>query len=264
MNQLRYFLVPFVLLSSCLIGSLASGAEQLLVIQGRNAYSANRETGGFQRFGSLDQKDGDLRPWRVVDGDDDTIWGARDSEVYEIDVHTLAVIRTLEIDANASILARNAITKEIIGAPRGRGPVISIAEDGTFTEIGSTDRALDAMGFDENGVLYGASGSDLLRIDPNTAEMEQVGTMEGVRFLNGFAVDPNDNRFLAVGFGFGLDDYSLYEIDKSNAAVTRLGDTVIRPAGLAFVPIPEPTAAFLGNGMLLGLLLLHRRMRVRP
>jgi hypothetical protein len=50
-----------------------------------------------------------------------------------------------------------------------------------------------------------------------------------------------------VMYGLGFDnqpsvDYGLYQIDLTTGAIANIGQSLFRPAGLAFTAIPEPTA----------------------
>ncbi len=106
--------------------------------------------------------------------------------------------------------------------------------------IGEASLQVDrALGFDLEGNLFsvGVAGGKrdwaLISINKSTGETTVVSEIDAIP--GDIAVRPEDG--VMFGLGFGTDpahDYSLYQINLTNAAVTDIGPSVGRPGGLAF------------------------------
>jgi hypothetical protein len=116
--------------------------------------------------------------------------------------------------------------------------------------IGATTLAADgALGCDLNGHLFGVRGYGtgpvaLLSLNKSTGEATAIAEMAAQPA--DIAVRPEDDVMYGLGYGNDPNStYSLYQINPQTAAITDLGPSVFRPAGLAFTNVPEPrTLAF--------------------
>ncbi|HEX5471035.1 MAG TPA: hypothetical protein VFW73_04070 [Lacipirellulaceae bacterium] len=118
---------------------------------------------------------------------------------------------------------------------------------GAAVLVGATVVPADgALGCDLEGNLFGVEeyGNDpvaLLRLNKSTGEATAIAAMAAQPA--DIAVRPEDDVLYGLGFS---DDpgstYSLYKIDRNTAAITNIGPSVFRPAGLAFTNVPEPAA----------------------
>lgn len=171
------------------------------------------------------------------------------------------------------------------GAPLGTGLVRGIAFDaqntlyasdgrndrlitvdpvtGTVTPIGDIPFA-EALTFGADGELYASSENDLLRIDPETADVTTIGTfgmssIETDLRMPGLVFDPTSGVLLGADGGF---DNNLYEINTGTGQASLIGSlqgpsSGFAVTGLAVGPaaIPEPTVwlplAMLGVGVVI-------------
>jgi hypothetical protein len=113
--------------------------------------------------------------------------------------------------------------------------------------IGPTSlHAAYSLGFDLKGNLFSISGLSngtraLIAVDTLTGDTNVVAEVEV--YPADIAVHPATG----VMYGLGFDnqpsvDYGLYQIDLTTGAIANIGQSLFRPAGLAFTAIPEPTA----------------------
>jgi hypothetical protein len=138
---------------------------------------------------------------------------------------------------------------------------------GQATLIGATINPADgALGCDLNGNLYGVKGIGngpiaLHSINKTTGEATPITSITALP--GDIAVRPEDGVLYGLGYKtFAGGDYSLYTINRETGAITDLGASVIRPSGLAFTRIPEPTTPALVVALIATLAqLLHARRR---
>lgn len=116
--------------------------------------------------------------------------------------------------------------------------------------------------YDGNVLGQLASGTQLRAIDTLldvlVAQANNAGTLETVgalgidaRDIGGFDIATSGSAFAAFSNGVGAVDSTLYSIDLSSGAATSLGTIPHTVWGLAAVPVPEPSSAVLGIGLLL-------------
>lgn len=100
------------------------------------------------------------------------------------------------------------------------------------TVLATVNTALACLGFDTNGVLYGANDV-LYRIDTNSWESTAVGrivaTNDEPLTLTGMAFSPNDVLY-------GVSGNALYSISTNSAVATLVGDFSADISAIAFGP----------------------------
>lgn len=136
-------------------------------------------------------------------------------------------------------------------------------DTGVATLIGATTLSVDkGLGFDNLGNLYGVGNQNQLSaINKTTGAASLIATL-GLHRMEDIAVHPQTGVMYGLGYGFGTDNYSLYQINLADGALTRLGLSVTRPSGLAFTAVPEPAAALIATlGAIAVLLKTPRRSR---
>jgi hypothetical protein len=102
------------------------------------------------------------------------------------------------------------------------------------------------LAFNSAGQLFGASESTFYTINKSTAAALAVGTMNGVGSTSrfDFAFRPEDEKLYAVG-SYAFVGYALFTIDPTNGSTSPIGLSVVRPGGMAFLGVPEPSAFLL-------------------
>jgi hypothetical protein len=135
------------------------------------------------------------------------------------------------------------------------------SETGATTLVGATSLAVDeGLGFDRQGNLYGiANENQLVEINKTDAGTSLRATLDVFR-MDDIAARPEDGLMYGVGYG---PSYSLYQIDLSTGDLVNLGDSLLRPSGLAFSAVPEPSTVSLGLAalvLLTGKRLVGRRL----
>ncbi|MEM7312720.1 MAG: hypothetical protein AAF497_06180 [Planctomycetota bacterium] len=131
---------------------------------------------------------------------------------------------------------------------------------GAVSVVGETSLPIDsALAFDANGLLYGVSGSStLVQLSKMRATVAVVGEI-GAGLIGDIAFDPIGNRMYGLGIS-NNGNYELYEINASTAATSSIGQSLIRPSGLAFATVPEPGGLGLALFGLIGLTRIRRRI----
>jgi hypothetical protein len=164
-----------------------------------------------------------------------------DNSLIEIDVTRAAIasrvslppqraINTLAIDPSDGSFY-GTTTNELVRINR---------ETGAISQVGVINHlSYRGLTFDREGKLYGIGnfGTTLIAIDKLTAQTEQLFTLP--KIFDDIAVRPEDGQM----FGIDADAIipQLYRIDITNRLLTSIGRiSVRRPAGLAFITIPEP------------------------
>jgi hypothetical protein len=151
---------------------------------------------------------------------------------------------------NTSVPYGGATADELFSINQATGAATAIGN------IGETE--VYALGFTQNGTLYGIDGSgDLDSINTTTG----AGTVIGATGLTGaydMASDPSTGIMYVADSGTS----ALYTIDLSTAGVTEVGGygSATNVVGLAFLGTPEPgTIALFGTGFAAILLFARRR-----
>lgn len=114
--------------------------------------------------------------------------------------------------------------------------------DGEAVIVGLTNHEVAwALGFDVEGSLFGVGVSErrLISIDKASGATTSVGEMDA--WPADIAMRPEDGLMYGLGHsGIAAYTYGLYTIDIDTAALSHVGPSLGRPAGLAFTNIPEP------------------------
>jgi len=92
-------------------------------------------------------------------------------------------------------------------------------DTGVMTPVGPLGRFVRSIVFGDDGVLYGLSMNDLVRIEPDTGATTVVGSL-GVQGLRGLAVAGPGTLW---GFHSTQYTYDLYTIDTASGATTLVG-----------------------------------------
>lgn len=138
-----------------------------------------------------------------------------------------------------------------------------VPDTGVATLIGATTLLVDkGLGFDNLGNLYGVGNQNKLSAINKTTGAASLIAALSLNRMEDIAAHPQTGVMYGLGYGFSLDSYSLYQINLADGALTRLGPSAIRPSGLAFTAVPEPTAALIATlGAIAVLLKTPRRSR---
>lgn len=115
-----------------------------------------------------------------------------------------------------------------------------------------------ALGFDNNGTLYGVSNDrgDLITIDTSTGAGSLVNAIQ-LSAVFDLAFRPEDNTMFVADSGTS----SLYTMDPTNGNATLVGAYGGNPnvVGLAFLSVPEPSSLMLLCTGLIGVAGVTRR-----
>jgi hypothetical protein len=97
---------------------------------------------------------------------------------------------------------------------------------------------LFAIKFRSDGVLFGASLTDLYTINPKTAQTTHVGSFGISTAAFGYfdlAIDANGNVFLQVSYPNSTTGGTLYSVNSSTGAATQIGSIGFLVAATEFV-----------------------------
>ncbi|WP_254508181.1 Ig-like domain-containing protein [Anatilimnocola floriformis] len=110
-------------------------------------------------------------------------------------------------------------------------PLLAVTPNGAISTIGNTGVQFRGLAYDnEHGVLYGATESNLFRINTTTAAVTLISSLAGEGYL-GLEYDPSHQRLLATYFD------SLWAIDPQTGAATLIGPNGVGEIdGLALIP----------------------------
>jgi hypothetical protein len=138
---------------------------------------------------------------------------------------------------------------------------------GAATSIGTIQTGVGpltsifALGFGQNGNLYGVDGSNNLDLISTTNAGATIVGGTGLTAVYDIASDPTTGTMYAASTGTN----SLYTLDLTTGASTLVGPygSPTNVVGLAFVATPEPSALILlTTGMALMLFAARRKLRV--
>jgi hypothetical protein len=160
------------------------------------------------------------------------------NRLWALDPVTKQILSSVTMTAPQTIwsLAIDPLTGEFYGASTTSLYRIAPAT-GTATLMGATPLAVDkALGFDLAGNLYGiANQNQLVKVTKATGATSLVTTL-GVTRMEDIAARPETGVMYGIGFGA---NYSLYQINLMSGALVNLGNSLLRPDGLAFAAVPE-------------------------
>jgi hypothetical protein len=141
-----------------------------------------------------------------------------------------------------SSLAIDPVTGDFYGASSTNLYRISPATGATTLVGGTVLPVGKALGFDVLGNLYGiANENQLVAVDKASGATSLIATL-GVFRMEDIAVHPESGAMYGIGYG---PDYSLYQINLTTGSLVNLGPSLVRPNGLAFAAVPEPSALVL-------------------
>lgn len=174
------------------------------------------------------------------------VWGVRNplagNQLVSIDPFSQQLLATTSINAPEAIrsLAIDPLTGAFYGASTANLYQIN-NQTGATTLVGPTALAIDrALGFDSLGNLFGVANSNVLvSVNKQSGVTSTIATMPLTR-MEDMAFDPDSGIMYGLGFG-----YSLYQINLTSGALTVVGPSLTRPAGMAFTDVPEPTTMLL-------------------
>jgi hypothetical protein len=157
--------------------------------------------------------------------------------LFETPINVPSFLRTLAIDpTNGRFYATTDASLYTLDPQTGSAALVGPTTGVTVNK---------ALSFDGNGQLYGVGMENkLVAIDKTSGARSPVGTMALYR-IEGMAWLQETSTMLGLGYGYGADGYSLFEINLTNGALVRLGPSVGRPSGLAFTGL---AADFDGDG----------------
>ena len=204
---------------------------------GTVSFSEVSESGGTLAFANIDDLASD--PVRYPQ----LVWAVRTSidgnELIAVDPYRESILSYAIIDASSDILG-------IAINPRS-GVMFGTSTDALFTVdaftgesnlVGETSLPdISGLGFDDTGRLFGIQGTQFVEIDIMDASITSIGTVSANQFSD-IAADPQSRTL----YGLGLNIYELVTIDPSSGTVTTVGESLIRPSGLAFTAVPEPSS----------------------
>lgn len=111
--------------------------------------------------------------------------------------------------------------------------------------VASVNQPLNAIEFDQNGVLYGAAGDSMVTINKTSGAVTPLFSDLSLDVTT-LAFHPGKN--VMYGIGSQGANYSLFTIDLGTGGVSPIGPTVSQPSGLTFYPddiVPEPASSML-------------------
>ncbi len=129
---------------------------------------------------------------------------------------------------------------------------------GSLTLVGNTGLTGElALAFNGAGQAYGVAGRTLYSVDKSSGLATKIADIAGASTSSrfGFAFRPEDDQLFAIG-DYANVTYPLYTINPADGTTAVIGASLVRPNGIAFVTIPEPTAFTL---LCLGSVCLLRR-----
>ena len=169
------------------------------------------------------------------------IWAVTNNQLAKIRPTTQQVVSTVALDAPVDAIAVELGTSRIIGVTGSALAEVN-SSTGEVAVIGTLSQPLDveSLTFDNNGILYGIGSSSLFSVNTTDATVNVINDSVPVSSRSGLAVRPSDGTmFLATNDS----SYALFTIDANTGARTFVGNTLLRPDGLAFASVPEPAAA---------------------
>ncbi len=174
------------------------------------------------------------------------VWAVRNpltgNELIAVDPFQEQVVSHAIIDAAETIvaIAINPLTGIMYGTSEESLYTID-AFSGSSTLIGPTASPVTGgLGFDESGQLYGVQVfenrvASVVEVDKADALLTTIASLVANSSVD-IATNPQDG----ILYGLGPNIYDLVAIDPVDGDVTSIGDSLIRPSGLAFTTVPEP------------------------
>jgi hypothetical protein len=198
--------------------------------------------------------------------DPSTIWAVRSplagNQLVGVNPFTQTITATVPVSVVASLIRSLAIdptTGFFYGATTTNLYRID-KTSGATTLVGPTSLPVDrALGFDAQGNLYGISGStNFVAVDKSNGATSVIKDL-GLQ-LDDLAADPATGTMYALGNGTAA--YSLYKINVTSGALTTVGTSLPRPAGMAFTNAPEPATWTLAAIAIATILAARRRAHI--
>lgn len=225
------------LLGALLVLSIAhadrASASQMYSAAGSRLYLVNQNSGGSISSMAV--------PGSITDlaGQGPYVWAVGGDQLIKIRPAAAEVLSTLALSSPVEALAIHPTTSIFIGVS-GSDLVEINPVTGNVTVIAplSPSIAVESITFDNAGILYGVGDNSFFSIDSANAAVNVISDSVPMNSSTGLAVRPEDGTmFLAAIDGA----YNLYTIDAATGIRTLVGPTVLRPSGLAFTTVPEPT-----------------------
>ena len=119
--------------------------------------------------------------------------------------------------------------------------ITKITPDGVESTFASGLDNPNGLAFDSAGNLFVANGNGgtITKITPDGVESTFASGISGV--LTGLAIDSVGNLFVADAFNFGYESGTIIKITPDGIQST-FASGLTSPDGLAFGPVPEPSA----------------------
>jgi len=240
-----------------LTGSIASGSVMFGSAIGFNSppiYTVNQDTGAATTLGpsgvfALSDMASDWRPATY------RVWatsGTSPLQLLRVNPTTGACTVVAAFSTPITEIAFDVVTGQMYGTSLSPSTLYRIDPDTAATfRIGDTGRAnfqFIALGFDLQGNLFGVDNSNdtLYRINTATGATTAIGPTgtPSSDAIGDLAARPEDGVMFGVASS-GSD--SVYRVNTTTGAATLVGPYNVSGGinGLAFSPIPEPTAAAL-------------------
>lgn len=236
-------------MASTLIGVSPSGGRPFVVV--------DYKTGATLPFGGPSAISiRDITSWP---GEPRSIWAIGLGQISNVDAPTGTLLYSATLPETLASIAIDPTDGQIYGHSTTYN-IYRFARGSTdLTLIGSMGVSTGEfhLTFDAVGQLFAAAGSTLYSVSKSTAALTSLGTMPGVSGTSrfDFAFRPEDGKLYALGNT--TQSYRLFTIDPLNGSTAMIGPSIIRPSGLAFLAIPEPSSLAL---FCLGSLCLIRRI----
>lgn len=165
-------------------------------------------------------------------------WSAFVNQLVAIDPYQNTLLSSIQLNSPTPIhsLAIDPTTGVLYGA--GGTSLYRIErQSGTTTLIGAGSTSLDrSLGFDAAGNLFGIAANNDL-----LAVDKHTGASNVVATLSTSMVDIAARPENGMLYGLG-GIYNLYKLDLATGALTTIGPSLSRPSSLGFTSIPEPTS----------------------
>lgn len=188
------------------------------------------------------------------------VWAVRDgidgNELIAVNPYREEVVSYALIDAADAILgiAIDPTTGVMYGAADAALYTIN-PFSGSSTLVGVADVPLDdGLGFDQEGQLFSIDEAQLIEVDKTDASAIVIAPTTA-----NFAVDLASDPSTGTLYGLGPNGYDLVTI-SGDGIIESLGQSLVRPGGLAFTVVPEPGS---GTVALVLSLIASRRQRDR-
>jgi hypothetical protein len=233
-------------------------------------YTINQDTGTATTLGpsgvdSLSNMTSDWRPATY------RLWAVKylsPAQLVRVNPTTGACTVVAAFSSTISEIAFDVVTGQMYGTGLSPSTLYRIDPDtGAAVKIGETGRAnleFIGLGFDLQGNLFGVDNSNhtLYRINTATGATTAIGptgTPSGV-VIGDLAARPEDGVMFGVT---SAGSNNVYRVNTTTGAATLVGPANVSGSinGLAFSPIPEPTAAALLAAPVITMLGRRRRRR---